>query len=100
MSSDAVDPPPDTHPDDTPPTWDRLMGAIGVVSSMTALLVHTIQLDHSPNFWELVSERAPNSKDLNRELKTAWAYVPPWAYEKWPSSFTRNGDNGNNWTMP
>ncbi len=45
-------------------------------------LVHTIQLDHSAKFWELVSERAPNSKDLNRELKTAWAYVPPWAYEK------------------
>lgn len=45
-------------------------------------LVHTIQLDHSPKFWELVRERVPNSKELNRESKKAWAHVPPWAYEK------------------
>ncbi len=45
-------------------------------------LVHTIQLDHSRKFWELVRERAPSSKDLDRESKRAWHYVPPWAYEK------------------
>ena len=45
-------------------------------------LVHTIKLDHSPKFWELVSERVPNGKDLNRESKKAWGYVPPWAYER------------------
>ena len=45
-------------------------------------LVHTIQLDHSPKFWELVKERVPNSKELNRESKMAWAHVPPWAYDK------------------
>ena len=45
-------------------------------------LVHTIQLNHSPEFWELVRERVPNSKELNWESKKAWAQVPPWAYEK------------------
>ncbi len=45
-------------------------------------LVHTIQLDHSPKFWELVSTLMSNSKELNRESKNAWAHVPPWAYEK------------------
>ena len=45
-------------------------------------LVHTIQLNHSPEFWELVRERVPNSKELNGESKKAWAQVPPWAYEK------------------
>ena len=45
-------------------------------------LVHTIQLDHSPKFWELVKERAPSGKELYRESKKAWHYVPPWAYEK------------------
>ncbi len=45
-------------------------------------LVHTIQLDHSPKFWDLVNERVPNYKDLNLQSKKAWAYVPPWAYEK------------------
>ena len=45
-------------------------------------LVHTIQLDHSPKFWELVGARLPCSKDLEKEAKGAWHYVPPWAYEK------------------
>ena len=45
-------------------------------------LVHTIQLDHSPKFWELVGERVPGSKDLEKKAKGAWHYVPPWAYEK------------------
>ncbi len=45
-------------------------------------LVHTIQLDHSPKFWELVGERLPCSKELEKEAKGAWHYVPPWAYEK------------------
>ncbi len=45
-------------------------------------LVHTIQLDHSPKFWELVVERLPDSKILEKEAKEAWHYVPSWAYEK------------------
>lgn len=45
-------------------------------------LVHTIQLDHSPKFWESMEERLPGSKDLEREAKGAWHYVPPWAHEK------------------
>ena len=45
-------------------------------------LVHTVQLDHSRKFWELVSARTPKSIELKQESKKAWAYLPPWAYEK------------------
>ena len=45
-------------------------------------LVHTIQLDHSPRFWELIRELAPDSNELDRESNRAWHYPPPWAYEK------------------
>ena len=49
---------------------------------LTHELVHTIQLDHSPKFWELLRERVPAGQDLDRESKRAWRHVPPWAYEK------------------
>ncbi|MDA0735198.1 MAG: DUF45 domain-containing protein [Chloroflexi bacterium] len=45
-------------------------------------LVHTIQLDHSRRFWELLGERVNNSRNLDRAAKRAWHYAPPWAYEK------------------
>lgn len=41
-------------------------------------LCHTIHLNHSADFWNLVKEKDPNYKRLDRELHTAWRYVPPW----------------------
>jgi predicted metal-dependent hydrolase len=42
-------------------------------------LCHTVHLNHSANFWKLVSQYETNYQQLDRELKTAWRYVPVWA---------------------
>lgn len=41
-------------------------------------LCHTIHLNHSANFWGLVGEKEPGYQDMDRELRTAWRYVPEW----------------------
>jgi predicted metal-dependent hydrolase len=41
-------------------------------------LCHTIHLNHSAAFWQLVAEKEPNYKNLDAELRTAWRYVPGW----------------------
>jgi hypothetical protein len=41
-------------------------------------LCHTIHLNHSAKFWELVAEKEPNYKALDKEVGKAWCYVPEW----------------------
>ncbi|WP_019499060.1 M48 family metallopeptidase [Pseudanabaena sp. PCC 6802] len=44
-------------------------------------LCHTIHLNHSAKFWKLVSKYEANYQQLDKELNTAWRYVPLWAEE-------------------
>jgi predicted metal-dependent hydrolase len=41
-------------------------------------LCHTIHLNHSPEFWALVAAKSATYRSLDRGLREAWAYVPPW----------------------
>lgn len=41
-------------------------------------LCHTIQHDHSPKFWSLLESMSPGGRTRERELRTAWQYVPGW----------------------
>jgi hypothetical protein len=41
-------------------------------------LCHTVHLNHSRRFWALVCRHEPDSRELDRELKEAWRYVPWW----------------------
>jgi predicted metal-dependent hydrolase len=41
-------------------------------------LCHTRHMNHSPQFWALVSSKVPDYKALRRELRIAWRYLPRW----------------------
>lgn len=41
-------------------------------------LCHTIHLNHSKQFWALVGQHESQYRRLDRELRTAWRYVPQW----------------------
>lgn len=41
-------------------------------------LCHTVYLNHSSSFWELVEEKEPDYKLWDTELNKAWIYVPEW----------------------
>ena len=41
-------------------------------------LCHTIHLNHSSAFWNLVGAKLPEYKQLDTELRTAMSYVPGW----------------------
>ena len=41
-------------------------------------LAHTKHLDHSPAFWQFVSELKPNALELDQALKNSGELVPPW----------------------
>ncbi len=41
-------------------------------------LCHTIHMNHSVKFWNLVSKLEPNYKTLDASLKQAWQIVPAW----------------------
>lgn len=41
-------------------------------------LCHTIHMNHSADFWALVSQHDPDYKKHNQELKNALMYIPAW----------------------
>jgi len=43
-------------------------------------LCHTVHMNHSREFWLLVTSHEPNYKVLDRSLRDAWKSVPPWAF--------------------
>jgi predicted metal-dependent hydrolase len=43
-------------------------------------LCHTVHMDHSHEFWQLVAVHEPNYKVLDRALRGAWRSVPQWVF--------------------
>ncbi|MEO0409622.1 MAG: M48 family metallopeptidase, partial [Cyanobacteria bacterium P01_A01_bin.135] len=41
-------------------------------------LCHTVHLNHSAAFWQLVGQWEPSYTELDRELRDGWQYVPDW----------------------
>jgi hypothetical protein len=41
-------------------------------------LCHTIHMNHSAAFWNLVAEKEPDYECLDTELQNVWRYVPAW----------------------
>ncbi len=41
-------------------------------------LCHTVHLNHSASFWGLVQQHDPLWRRNNKEMKSAWKYVPQW----------------------
>jgi predicted metal-dependent hydrolase len=41
-------------------------------------LCHTIHMNHSTAFWNLVAEKEPDYECLDTELQNVWRYVPAW----------------------
>lgn len=41
-------------------------------------LCHTIHMNHSKHFWDLVRQKLPHFERSQAELKNAWRYVPTW----------------------
>ncbi len=41
-------------------------------------LCHTMHLNHSPAFWQLVARYEPDYKAMNKRMKSAWQQVPRW----------------------
>ncbi len=45
-------------------------------------LCHTVHLNHAHSFWALVQQHDPLWRVHNREMKSAWKYVPAWVSGK------------------
>jgi len=41
-------------------------------------LCHSVHLNHSARFWDLLAQHEPQTDTLRQELRTAWRYVPGW----------------------
>ena len=41
-------------------------------------LCHTVHMDHSASFWELVGKKLPTYSACRRALREGWRYVPRW----------------------
>lgn len=41
-------------------------------------LCHTVHMNHSSRFWQLVAEKMPDYESAKHQLKQAWRYVPQW----------------------
>ncbi len=44
-------------------------------------LAHTRHMNHSPNFWRLVSKLEPDYRRLDRDLLAGWRTVPGWVFK-------------------
>jgi predicted metal-dependent hydrolase len=44
-------------------------------------LCHTIELNHSPRFWWLLSQHQPDSEALRQGMRRAWQELPVWLQE-------------------
>jgi len=42
-------------------------------------LCHSVHLDHSARFWNLLRQHEPQTDRLRKELRAAWRYVPGWS---------------------
>ncbi len=41
-------------------------------------LCHTVQLNHSAKYWQLVGEKEPNFKEFDKAMRDGWKWVPAW----------------------
>ncbi|MCB1823117.1 MAG: M48 family metallopeptidase [Candidatus Competibacteraceae bacterium] len=41
-------------------------------------LCHTVELNHSPRFWDLVQRFEPRAREISAALRNARAYLPAW----------------------
>ncbi|MEO0349483.1 MAG: M48 family metallopeptidase [Cyanobacteria bacterium P01_A01_bin.15] len=41
-------------------------------------LCHTIHMNHSQEFWQLVGKKMPGYEPYRTILKSGWKYVPRW----------------------
>lgn len=44
-------------------------------------LCHTIELNHSPRFWQLLLRHQPDSETLRKSMRRAWQELPAWLQE-------------------
>jgi predicted metal-dependent hydrolase len=44
-------------------------------------LCHTVELNHSPRFWRLLSQHQPDSEALRQGMRRAWQELPAWLHE-------------------
>lgn len=41
-------------------------------------LCHVVHPNHSPDYWAVVGKHEPRYRELDKELRAAWQYVPAW----------------------
>ena len=51
-------------------------------------LCHTVHLNHSKRYWELVASKEPHYKTYEKALKQASAQVPPWLHQSFSQAKT------------
>lgn len=44
-------------------------------------LCHTVELNHSPRFWQLLEQHQPDSELLRKSMRRAWQELPAWLHE-------------------
>jgi len=44
-------------------------------------LCHTVELNHSPRFWQLLQQHQPESESLRQSMRRAWQELPTWLHE-------------------
>lgn len=44
-------------------------------------LCHTVELNHSPRFWQLLQQHQPDSASLRKSMRRAWQELPTWLHE-------------------
>lgn len=46
-------------------------------------LCHTVQMNHSPQFWALLAARMPGYRGIHQAIRQAWRYTPTWISGKY-----------------